>query len=563
MAEIDIVSGFLGAGKTTLIRKLLKEALPGQQVVLIENEFGEIAIDGGFLQDAGIRITEMNSGCICCTLVGDFKKALEEVIAKYSPDRILIEPSGVGKLSDVARAVSAVGTAAKLGGKVTVVDANKCKMYFRNFGEFFEDQVRNADVLVLSRTGSIKEAKLLEATELLKGLNPDAVLITTPWDQLTGKQFLDAMEVSHALDVELVGLDELKSLEPLRRFHGRSLVVPPQLAEQAEDLVKSGNYIEYRVEYPEGGWELDDMAVTLLSLDELDTLPPTLLRRVERVCLVGDTLVDINEGDIWEDWSNGRPTLMLNRWNGDEPTPIAYGQGFTDVMEMLSKLTGLKDLWLYKQPIRSLDGIQNFPELEETQIVLCDDLTDASAAFACPNLRFVRIDNCPITSIQGVQNLRELMNLNINGTKVSDLSPLAECDFSAAREDGGFDLFINNLPVTDYAPLAGIPLNRLDINNVDAERYLELIEGAPLRSFQACDSFMGRTGADANALFADFVRSHPQLEFLNITWNQAITDLSPLLELEELQEVRVSRDMEKAIASLDGQNLRFRLEIEG
>ena len=207
MAEIDIVSGFLGAGKTTLIRKLLKEALPGQQVVLIENEFGEIAIDGGFLQDAGIRITEMNSGCICCTLVGDFKKALEEVIAKYSPDRILIEPSGVGKLSDVARAVSAVGTAAKLGGKVTVVDANKCKMYFRNFGEFFEDQVRNADVLVLSRTGSIKEAKLLEATELLKGLNPDAVLITTPWDQLTGKQFLDAMEHRSTLAAELAALE--------------------------------------------------------------------------------------------------------------------------------------------------------------------------------------------------------------------------------------------------------------------------------------------------------------------------------------------------------------------
>lgn len=208
MAEIDIVSGFLGAGKTTLIRKLIKEAFCGQQVVLIENEFGEIAIDGGFLQDAGIRITEMNSGCICCTLVGDFKKALEEVIAQYDPDRIIIEPSGVGKLSDVARAVSAVGGKAVLGGKVTVVDANKCKMYLRNFGEFFEDQVRNADVLVLSRTGSIQEAKLLEAAELLKGLNPDAVLITTPWDQLTGRQFLDAMEHRSTLAAELAALEE-------------------------------------------------------------------------------------------------------------------------------------------------------------------------------------------------------------------------------------------------------------------------------------------------------------------------------------------------------------------
>jgi G3E family GTPase len=208
MAEIDIVSGFLGAGKTTLIRKLIKEAFCGQQVVLIENEFGEIAIDGGFLQDAGIRITEMNSGCICCTLVGDFKKALEEVIDQYDPDRIIIEPSGVGKLSDVARAVSAVGGKAVLGGKVTVVDANKCKMYLRNFGEFFEDQVRNADVLVLSRTGSIQEAKLLEAAELLKGLNPDAVLITTPWDQLTGRQFLDAMEHRSTLASELAALEE-------------------------------------------------------------------------------------------------------------------------------------------------------------------------------------------------------------------------------------------------------------------------------------------------------------------------------------------------------------------
>ena len=180
MTKIDIFSGFLGAGKTTLIRKLIQEAYRGEKLVLIENEFGDIAIDGGFLQDAGVQITEMNSGCICCTLVGDFTKALKKVIDEYAPDRILIEPSGVGKLSDVAAAVERVNEA-QVGSKVTVVDAGKAKMYARNFGEFFEDQVRSADLIVLSRTDTTGEKKLLEAVTLLKALNPEAGLITTPW----------------------------------------------------------------------------------------------------------------------------------------------------------------------------------------------------------------------------------------------------------------------------------------------------------------------------------------------------------------------------------------------
>ncbi len=193
MTEIDIFSGFLGAGKTTLIRKLIKEGYHGEKLVLIENEFGDIAIDGGFLKDAGIEITEMNSGCICCTLVGDFTKALKKVITEYSPDRILIEPSGVGKLSDVAAAVQRVEGAA-VGSKLTVVDAGKAKMYARNFGEFFNDQVASADLLVLSRTDTAGEKKVLEAAELLKALNPNAGLITTPWEQLTGEQILEAMK---------------------------------------------------------------------------------------------------------------------------------------------------------------------------------------------------------------------------------------------------------------------------------------------------------------------------------------------------------------------------------
>ena len=193
MTKIDIFSGFLGAGKTTLIRKLIAEAYQGEKLVLIENEFGEIAIDGGFLKDAGVEITEMNSGCICCTLVGDFTKALKKVMDDFAPDRILIEPSGVGKLSDVARAVERVDGAV-IGSRVTVVDAGKAKMYMRNFGEFFNDQVANADLIVLSRTDTAPAEKVVAASELLRGLNADARLITTPWAQLDGAQIRETME---------------------------------------------------------------------------------------------------------------------------------------------------------------------------------------------------------------------------------------------------------------------------------------------------------------------------------------------------------------------------------
>ena len=201
MTKIDIFSGFLGAGKTTLIRKLIAEGYKNEKLVLIENEFGEIAIDGGFLKDAGVQITEMNSGCICCTLVGDFTKALKKVMEEYAPDRIIIEPSGVGKLSDVAHAVGQV-EGAHIGAKVTVVDAGKCRMYMRNFGEFFNDQVENADLIVMSRTDTASAEKILAATELLKQLNAKAGLISTPWDKLSGEQIVEAME-HNALHEEL------------------------------------------------------------------------------------------------------------------------------------------------------------------------------------------------------------------------------------------------------------------------------------------------------------------------------------------------------------------------
>ena len=207
---------YFRAGKTTLIRKLIEEAYKGQKIVLIENEFGDIAIDGGFLQDAGVEITEMNSGCICCTLVGDFKTALEEVIEKYQPDRVIIEPSGVGKLSDVAKAVASVADHAEMGAKITVVDATKCKMYIRNFGEFFNDQVQYADVIALSRTSGIKEEKLMTAVQMLKELNADAQIVSTPWEDLTGEQFMAAMEHRSTLAQELA---EMASHEEEHEHH--------------------------------------------------------------------------------------------------------------------------------------------------------------------------------------------------------------------------------------------------------------------------------------------------------------------------------------------------------
>ena len=207
MTKIDIFSGFLGAGKTTLIKKLIAEAYQGEQLVLIENEFGEIGIDGGFLKDSGIQINEMNSGCICCSLVGDFATALHQVIEQYHPDRILIEPSGVGKLSDVIRAVQSADTAgAVLNGFTTVADATKVKMYMKNFGEFYNNQIEHASTIILSRTQGMKEDKLEAAVALLREHNAQASIITTPWDQLTGKQILAAMEQKSTLQAELEAL---------------------------------------------------------------------------------------------------------------------------------------------------------------------------------------------------------------------------------------------------------------------------------------------------------------------------------------------------------------------
>ncbi len=209
MTKIDIFSGFLGAGKTTLIKKLIAEAYTGEKLVLIENEFGEIGIDGGFMQDAGVEVTEMNSGCICCSLVGDFGEALKKVLADFAPDRILIEPSGVGKLSDVIKAVQGIGSDdAVLNSYTTVVDAAKCKMYMKNFGEFFNDQVENAATIILSHTDSAGDAKCQKCIELIREHNADAVIVATSWDKVDGKEILAAMERENTLEAELQKLKD-------------------------------------------------------------------------------------------------------------------------------------------------------------------------------------------------------------------------------------------------------------------------------------------------------------------------------------------------------------------
>ena len=212
MTKIDIFSGFLGAGKTTLIKKLINEAYANEKLVLIENEFGDIGIDGAFMQDAGIEVTEMNSGCICCSLVGDFGDALKKVLEEFSPDRILIEPSGVGKLSDVISAVKGVtNESVFLGSYVAVVDAKKCKMYMKNFGEFFNNQIENSSCVILSHTDLLSDEKLSECVRLIKELNPDCSIITTPWDELSGKDILSVMEKTDFLKEEIKKLEEESS----------------------------------------------------------------------------------------------------------------------------------------------------------------------------------------------------------------------------------------------------------------------------------------------------------------------------------------------------------------
>ena len=365
-----------------------------------------------------------------------------------------------------------------------------------------------------------------------------------------------------------MGIEGLENLKPLERFHGTFITVSPELEEQAKDLVQAGNFNEYHIEYPQGGWELDNSGLTLLSLDELETLPDALLRRVERFSLAGDVLFDPDENEgIWKNWGDSnRPELSVHNFDTGEERKVARGSGVVESMDYFEKLTGLRFLNLWDQPLESVDGIQNLRELHDLGLAFCDNLSDISPVFALQNLHSLWLNGPNIESIQGVQNLTQLCRLDISDTRVSDLSPLAEADYSTAvKENGGFEFAVSGHHIEDFSPLSAVPaFSRLMMGNADPVLYISDLEGIEIRSFQADGGFGEEcTAEDANALFAEFVRNHPELAELDIPWNDKLTDLTPLLELENLQEVRISANMEAAQASLDGADYNFRLEIEG
>ena len=379
---------------------------------------------------------------------------------------------------------------------------------------------------------------------------------------LTELSCLDALNGDEGINLELVGLDALTELTPLWRLHGDKLTVPPQVEEEAAALIEEGNFKEYAVEYPDGNWQPSDAEMILLSLDELDTLPASLLRRVKRLCIAGDQLIDYDRYDIWEDWEhrdeNGNPALQLHDRETDAVTPLTPGV-ITD-LEKLSALTGLRVLYLYGQPLQSLDGIQALSSLEEFSAKGCTALSDVSALFALPELRSVDLKCTQVDSIQGVQNLWGLRSLNISNTKVDDLTPLAECDFSAAEDDNGFDLDCNELDLSeeDFAAMGHIRrFQGLAFTDADPAIWIPALSDCEIQYFGAAGDL------HSNEDLSSFAADHPELRELFLGWAEDITDLTPLLELENLERVSVNRDMREAVASLDGQSYGFELEIQG
>ena len=375
-------------------------------------------------------------------------------------------------------------------------------------------------------------------------------------EELADLEFLSGMDTAREHSFELIGLDGLHNLQPLSRFHGNHLTVSPQLADQAAELVEAGNFREFGIEYPTGGWEQDNAPLALLSLDELDTLPKALLARVDRVIVAGDRVVDAQRYDTVETWENGQPVAMLrDKETGEES---AMGPGSIEDLSIFAKLSGLKELKLYNQPLSTLDGIQDLAGLEQFEAKWCPALSDASALFALQDLRRVYLFRCPVTSIQGVQNLTQLERLELNDTKISDLSPLALCDFSAAEEAGGFRLNISGAPCEELGALGSVArYAELGLNGLDAQAFVPALSDSAVFRLEAANVRFD------DGLFARFVAEHPTLTELHISWNEGISDLTPLLSLKDLSFVKISRNMEAAIASLDGQSYGFTLEIEG
>jgi len=359
----------------------------------------------------------------------------------------------------------------------------------------------------------------------------------------------------------LRGFEEVRDLSPLQGINIHCLQIPPQLAEQAEELVRAGTVNFYEVVYPEGGWD-NDYELTLFSLEELDTLPDALLRHVTSLCLAGDELFSRDTQEMNEEWSwdskkqeSVMTPMLYNRETGEQH-PVQRGS-VTD-FSRLSKLTGLRQLTLVNQPLQSLEGIQALENLEYLDLMCCPALTDVSAAFALPQLRELCFRGCPVTSVQGVQNLRQLVRLDIFHCPVEDLSPLALLDYSTAERDGGFNLDLDErLATEDLSALSAVPcFNYLNINNIPSALWAPYVADAPVSHFCSCGGF------DNDADFAAFVQAHPGLIDLRVPWCEVLTDLTPVLALGELEVLQVSPTMEDALASLEGCSYSFRLECD-
>ena len=367
---------------------------------------------------------------------------------------------------------------------------------------------------------------------------------------------LDSLDSSEGYNLELVGLDELYDLTPLRRLHGDKLLVPPQVADQAEELVEAGNFKKYDIVYPDRSWQPYEGGQELLSLEELETLPKSLLRKVERLRVLGDEVGGNEPGQIQDDWSTGEPVPVWFNQETQEITPLEQGS-ITD-LGVLSELTGLKQLELYCQPLENLNGIQNLSSLEHLQVCSCPNLTDASAAFTLQELRELDISRNPIESIQGVQNLSGLRSFSISETDVSDLSPLQDCDFSDAYENDGLQLMIDGIPAEDFSALSSIrKLRSFRPNNLDAKLWVPALENTEVIELAAANCFHD------NESFAAFVQAHPELERLDIPMNGDLTDLSPVLALENLQRLKVSSDMEAALEAVRAAKPGFEIEVQG
>ena len=377
-------------------------------------------------------------------------------------------------------------------------------------------------------------------------------------EELTELSCLDALSGTDGIELQLVGLDALTDLTPVYRLHGGTLVVPPQVADQAEELVANGNFRSYEVQYPDGGWQPNRSEVVLLSLDELSTLPRALLKRVGRVTIAGDQILDEQRYDINERWENGEAVPVLHDRETGEETLLEQGT-ITD-LSLFSGLAGLRCLRLYNQPLASLDGIQELESLEEFAARWCPALEDASPLFALQGLRDVDLQSTAVASIQGIQNLSELHRLDISRTYVTDLTPLQGCDLSAAEEQGGLDLSLNELELDaeDFAALGTVRrYSNLNFTNADPAVWLPALADSEIGGMGAAGDL--HTDADLAAFAAD----HPELRSLWLGWVEGITDLTPLLALKDLERVGISQNMEAAIHSLDGQSYGFELQIQG